>query len=381
MLTKENSTEVFKFSAEGTLAHSKNGFVLKTFAESTLNSENFDFETLGGKDLKLIAGGSKNTKNLAVSLAFIIAGTMLTNVPSASASMVDSIKNKASSATQKKKSEAKEFYKKRSTLSKVGVGIGATILGIGTIALGGRAVGEFYLRDVTTKIDDMSDKQVETELKRQIDIFSNRDRNVFKVDDTLMKKMNPRLFLLLLLKLNDIFEKYSLFTRTLTQNKRIRNETFSLRINKSFSGLQKIKYFGEADLSGITFNELYAPFLKIVFIIGKQSINNSGFLPPKELNQIAEYWIAHQIGHVFQFLIRATNNCSKSAVDMKEDVIRIAMERYGGTTRKISGYGETDEFEWWAEAFAYVQCRNNLNPLGLAMKDYLNELRTNTLIF
>ncbi|MDR1364302.1 MAG: hypothetical protein LBJ32_01560 [Oscillospiraceae bacterium] len=380
MLTKENLTEVFESSAEGTLAYSESSFVLRTFAESEQELEDFDFETLNEKDLELIAGGDKNIRNLADSLAFVMAGIMITNVPSASAGLVDSIKNKASSATHKIKSEAKEFYKEHPTLSKVGIGIGATILGVGTIALGGKVAGEFYLRDVTTAIDNMSDKQVKIELNNQIEIFKNRDRNIFRVDDAFIKKMNPRSFLLLLLKLNNIFKKYPIFTQALIQNRRNRNETFSFRINESFSGLQRIKHVGAGGLSGITFNELYAPLFKISLIKGKQSIN-SGYHPPIELNQIVESWITHEMGHVLQFLIKETNGYSKSAVEMKEDVIRIAMEKYGGTTRKISGYGETDEFEWWAEAFAHMKCCKNPNSIGLAMRDYLNELFAHDLRF
>ncbi len=59
---------------------------------------------------------------------------------------------------------------------------------------------------------------------------------------------------------------------------------------------------------------------------------------------------------------------------MKNDIIKIAKEKYRGTSEVISEYGETDEMEWFAEAFAHAECCNNPNPIGLATRDYIKEL-------
>ena len=141
---------------------------------------------------------------------------------------------------------------------------------------------------------------------------------------------------------------------------------------------ERLAHFGTGGLDGITLNSLYAPFLKICLIAGKKTIN-SGFHPKIELNQIAESWIAHEMGHVLQFLIMEANDYRKSPQNMKGDIINLATRKYNSTNRVISKYGEINVYEWWAEVFAHLECCNNPSPLGLAMRDYINTLFENKL--
>ena len=311
----------------------------------------------------------KKTRILSAVLALSTFGTVA-NVPNVSAGECDSFKSKPSSFIEKIKSGTKKFKKEHPKLLKAGIGIGGTILGVGALALGAKIAQEVYLRDVTTAVDNMSDKQVKAELKNQIEIFKNHDRNIFVIEDELIKKAHPRLLLIILMKINRLFEVYPAFAQKI-KNRKI---TFNLGLIKEgfFKDLSTWAY---VDITGVHFSKFYLSHLKLNFVLGKSNIN-SNFHSPGELDQIIERLTAHEMAHVLQFLILSTNICKKIDVykKMKDDIIKIAKEEHRGTSEVISRYGETNEKEWFAEAFAHAECCNNPNPIGLATKDYIEEL-------
>ena len=73
---------------------------------------------------------------------------------------------------------------------------------------------------VATKIDNLSDEEIDKKIDEEIEKYKNRAPDVFKVEDKLAKESDKRLFLLTIMKLNHLFDKYSGFTERLIDYKR-----------------------------------------------------------------------------------------------------------------------------------------------------------------
>ena len=60
---------------------------------------------------------------------------------------------------------------------------------------------------------------------------------------------------------------------------------------------------------------------------------------------------------------------------MKSEIVKIAKEKFGAESSIISGYGETNNKDWFAESFEHLQCTSEekLSPLGKAMCYFLSE--------
>lgn len=369
----------------------------------------------------------KKTKILSAVLVLSTFGT-IANVPNVSAVKRNSFKIKPSSFTEKIKSETKKFKKEHPKLLNAGIGIGGAILGVGIHALGNkiaqelligiggtipgadtyaphgnRSSQEVYLRDVPTVVDNMSDKQIQAKLKNQIKIFKNRDRSVFVIENELIKKAHPRLLLIILMKINNLFEKYPVFTKKLIETKKFKNATFSLGLIgethlNDYNGVEKyLRALAVTNVKGVYFNGFFLSHFKISLALGKMG-TDSKFNPPVEPNQMIERLITHEMGHVLQFLIAEINFrkiysgtqdysriytevAKEVATNMKKGIMEIVKEKYSHESEIISRYGETNAFEWFAEAFAHMECCNNPNPIGLATKDYINNLFSKDLIF
>ncbi len=265
----------------------------------------------------------KKTRILSAVLALSTFGTIV-NVPNVSAEGCDNFKSKSSSFIEKIKSGTKKFKKEHPKLLKAGIGIGGTILGvgalgIGVLAFGDKIVQEVYLRDVTTAVDNMSDKEVEEKLKNQIETFKDHDRSVFVIEDELIKKAHPRLLLIILMKINRLFEKYPVFTRELIESRKFMKSTFSLKLVK-----RKARTVMSSNMEGVGINELWALHFKKSLAFGRMAIDIN-FHPPAELNQIIEFVITHEMGHVLQFLI-AYIHLKKYIVELR--VIRIYAKKW-----------------------------------------------------
>ena len=96
-------------------------------------------------------------------------------------------------------------------------------------------------------------------------------------------------------------------------------------------------------------------------------IRRHHFMPAKNLKT---YVFNHEFGHYIENYLMDVEGLS--ATNIRNDIIKIAKERYGMTDNVISGYGRTNSHEFFAECFANHKGRQQ-NALGKAIGAYLKE--------
>ena len=167
------------------------------------------------------------------------------------------------------------------------------------------AYREWYLKDVVTKIDNYSKEKINQHLNKEIEKYKDRERNIFKIDEKLIKKADKRVLLLILMKLNYLFDKYSRFTKDLIKykNKKTgRDKEFLLRLG-SFRDDGIISFLfearTEADLGGFAFANL-SNFKEDLYQYKKDL--KSGFSSPHNMDELIDYIITHEFGHAIESL-------------------------------------------------------------------------------
>ncbi len=342
----------------------------------------------------MISGIKNNiTKSLAVILALTI--TASTSTMNASAGVVDNVTNTVSSAANTVKNKIKEFYENHPVLSKFLITTAALV---GTHEIYHKIEKEWYLRDVTTAIDNLSDAEVKKAIDIQVNAYINRAPDIFEIEDEVIKKTHPRTLLITLMRLNQLFEKYDKFTEELIKYKREKNvesKKFTIRLTsykmdgaEVFSAEQSTAI----DLSGFAFgSKLFAPNYKYNLYKYKKSVENN-YHSLRDTSQLIDGIIAHEFGHAMEILhiTRKFNivwfredgdlfyvthtkkfNYDNENDRIKREILKVANTKYKNTNKVISKYGETRSAEFFAEAFAHMECCNNPNPIGLATRDYI----------
>ena len=270
-----------------------------------------------------------------------------------------------------------------------------------------RAYRAWYLRDVVTKIDGYSEEEINQHLNEEIEKYKNREKNIFKIDEKLIKKADKRVLLLTLMKLNYLFDKYNKFTKDLIEykNKKTGNDKeFLLRLG-SFKDDGIISFIFEArtetDLGGFAFANL-SNFKEDLYQYKKAL--KSGLRSPHNMDELIDYIITHEFGHAIEYLyIINTQNLDIPKIRGMGiiDLYKIAEEAQKMKKEKnhwmyklkdaadsikeeicknvasnlISRYGMTASTEFFAEAFAHLECSNkeNINEIGKNTEKFIVE--------
>ena len=244
--------------------------------------------------------------------------------------------------------------------------------------------------NIDTSVSNMGYDDVASELIRQFCVYLNRDKSIF-IFDSDFEFTDPRTTLLILQQTNKIFEEYPVFTDCLIKSKKLLGETFGL-------GIFLPDYDNPFDLpcysisaAGIFFNAVltimpYTQYLGTEILFKNA---NPNFYPPSVSNgKLIESYLAHEMGHqIFSTIVEESCRFYKCFLDslevaecMKENIVAIANNNYGGNTDIVSDYGKENAKEWFAEVFAELECSDNPSPLACAARDYLDSLMKNKLI-
>lgn len=149
-----------------------------------------------------------------------------------------------------------------------------------------------------TNIYQMSEESVKEQLYYEFVRYINRAPDVFKIDEELIRKSNPRALLINLSTLNYLFDKYNPLTEKLIKIKRhSTNRTFKLMLKKKSES--KTLQSSTIDLGGIFLNNTRNSYEEE---FGKISRLTNGYLSKINKDQAYESAIIHEFGHLMTFL-------------------------------------------------------------------------------
>ena len=96
----------------------------------------------------------------------------------------------------------------------------------------------------------------------------------------------------------------------------------------------------------------------------------------KKVNKQFTYTVRHEYGHLLQYNMRQKIGGTVNQADskMRSEISAIAKQKYGAKGKNPSGYGSTNNREFFAESFASMT-GGNPNAYGKALKDWLNTRR------
>lgn len=275
------------------------------------------------------------------------------------------------------------------------------------------------------------------EIKELIDEEKNeyikRAPDVFEFDNTLIEKVDHKILLISLMKLNYLFDKYEGFTINFINYKRALNTKFRLqfddRTGNMSGGLDYIKFGAQTTV----YNQFYQWAVKFLCKFGINS--------PCDRGRELEFPITHEFGHVVEHLyilaphlelfksrlamektydnisksensLRQTlvppsskytdtvefalkcileeeNECLKSLNTLLTSEIRVRkfiqptqaniiqsqiLQGLEGKNSNISAYGCQNSQEFFAEAFAHLECTDNpenVNEIGRRIESYI----------
>lgn len=329
------------------------------------------------------------------SLSVLLAMSLALSNSSSTFAFTDNINNSQSKTTKSTLSTAKEGYKKHPKLFKLGIATGIAGAAFAGYKIGFWAYREWYIRDISTIIDGLTSQQINENLQFEIEKYKNRDKDIFKIDDNLIKKSDKRALLITLMKLNYLFDKYEGFTKELIEYKKSIKTDFLLRpLNVSDDGYIITSMAierTEVDLGGFAFklnnykNTLYSC---------KKSVK-SHFWSTRNMDELIDSIITHEFGHAIISLyiikkynlqipkIRGLNiiEILKLAIN-KNDISKLALKTENIvnsiTNEKnsfISKYADNSPSEYFAEAFAHLECNDisNINEVGKNTEKYIIE--------
>lgn len=307
------------------------------------------------------------------------------------------------------KEKSTSFYKKHPTLCR-GLLFASSIAASAIIHY---TIREWNLRDVTTAIDNLSKDELENQIRAEISKYTNRAPDVFKIDPQLVKKSDHRFLLLSLMRINYLFDKYSGFTEDLINYRRgrIGNKKFFYLWPLDFKNYKSEAWgtvgITENDLSGIGLTTMNHRNLLYGVKKGRQCEHFS----PGELDQLAEHILTHEFGHAVEMLYAVRKSADDAIADNDDskeiiwDDVPSVHDFYAGTAsregirkllenvekvtkiedkikgeitdycdkKRISKYGSTNSGEFFAEAFAHLECSGaeNVNEIGRETEYYL----------
>ena len=251
----------------------------------------------------------------------------------------------------------------------------------------------------------------------------NRAPDIFEFDNTLMGKVDHKFLLISLIKLNYLFDKYEDFTTNFINYKRALNTKFRLQFADDRAAVMS------TNLNHLNFCTDTTTILSCRQDFGYSC--KSGFNPPIDRGHELEYYITHEFGHLIEVLYTITpylqyktmdtifadiyqiteqlHQKSKNITDsnfqrlllkqfeeyvefqtlfVKQQPIVLCnfmitapdsikndiLQGLEGQDRNISRYGCKDALEFFAEAFAHLECTDNpenVNEIGRRIESYI----------
>ena len=344
-------------------------------------------------------------KNFSKILALIL--FFNTSTPYFQAINTDNAKNKENKIFTTIKNKGKEFYENHPFIfdvSKLAFGVSCLYGTYKTIYELGKI---WYLKDITTAIDNLSNQKVKEKLQEEISKYEQRAPEIFKIEESLIKKSHPRTLLLTLMRLNYLFDKYDKFTNALISYKRQQGTDFTLRL-LNFKDDRALTIIleerTECDLGGFAFGNL-SDYRDNLFKYKR--CHKIEHFAPCDNDKLIEYIITHEFGHAIQYLyitkkhgidwkntakircLGGIDNIEKEARNnkkffyviskiesecnsIKKGILNRAKGIYSSSNTIISKYGKVSTSEFFAEAFAHMECSSSINPIGLATRDIIS---------
>ena len=117
------------------------------------------------------------------------------------------------------------------------------------------------------------------------------------------------------------------------------------------------------------------------YVKAQREAQKSGYKMPTDgsVKSLARYTVTHEYGHMLQSAayIRATKkgynkSLNEYSREVAKEITSNAAKKYGGTQKDLSGYGRTNSYEVFAEAFANSQL-GKPNAIGKATNDWLKK--------
>ena len=261
---------------------------------------------------------------------------------------------------------------------------------------------------VEKQINEIIEKQIDEEIKT----YKNRAKDVFEFDDTLIEKIDKKILCLSLMKLNYLFDKYQRFTKVFIYFKRKEQTKFKLQVGTDM----KDETIMSVCMDCLNFSvKNLSNYEKC---IGQEFWDNStSFHSSCSASNYVESSITHEFGHLIEFMYcnsdieiqhkRGEWLCKSEEMKRKfkdqeripkeydrlckevkrlldeysrlldETCVRIKnriLEDLKGKDRNISTYGGTNAKEFFAEAFAHLECTDNpddVNEIGRRLENYL----------
>ncbi len=194
--------------------------------------------------------------------------------------------------------ETSGFFQRHPALKKATIATTAIVGTIGSFS----AIREIYkaydVRDVSEWVELLDDNQVTKQLETEKQKYSDRDKEVFRIDES-FNTFNSKTRLIILKEINDIFDAYPIFTQALISKK------LSGPSNRSFTSftIGAIKMFSVevralAATSGITSIKFNKLFLNLSYGT-KYDLKSAVFIkhsPDNKTNELIESIVAHEMG-------------------------------------------------------------------------------------
>jgi len=369
---KEKWEEIASHSALGTLARSEAEFILEMI--EILESENGkDISEINLKDLEAVSGGAlnKGNKTLASMLASVLA---FSAVPGASAVIPSAPPLPANSGDAKMpdaatKAKFKQVAEDAATAANKAYFSKKVVPDV-------KLAGE--VRDDGVAQLDM--ESAAGELNSEILKFCQKigkgqfHAPFWKINEVTSDKTHQKNVLPYIKETNRILEKYSAATKTLIEYHKKRKTLFYMALYSPPADRSGLK--GHFNMHEVAF---YAP--KVSYfrtLIDSYNYHLNNYVSSVSIKKLNASIAAHEMGHLIQRL--SWLDCRYYDITLEEfaeqqskKIKEIAKTRYGCKDFSISKYGDSDPIEWFAEVFAHMECsdEDQLNPLGKAMRDYL----------
>ena len=298
--------------------------------------------------------------------------------------MPNTMANKNTKTVQKTDSTASSFKKilKKHPILCTGAAILGTALICKIISV---AKSEWDLiqkaSKLVSKIDNLSPKEIDEAILKELDTYTGRAPDVFVYDQSLLQ-MDHRLLLRTLIQLNYLFEKYDKFTIDLINYKR--HNSSNKQFNLSYIALYDNCLASTSLSVGITFrSENYRNYKTFLYERLRELYNK--FQPPCDETMLVEGVISHEFGHLISELFIIDNLINNSGLfyqyilcnpDCSPDRIlnELAKLIFGSYEKCfISEYGKKNGSEFIAEVFANLECNKpeNVDPLGRDLENFL----------
>lgn len=229
------------------------------------------------------------------------------------------------------------------------------------------------------------------------DKYKDRSPDVFEFDDNLLATIDHKILLLSLMKINYLFDKYRYFTDNFIRLKRENklpgdSRIFKLELGGNELSRTAVMATDVSELSFIKFSPIYlSDYARRAARM--RTFVRKGIHPMVDDSHLVDHCITHEFDHLLEGTCRkifilnnggyrggccldgiADENLKLLALDFYPYVENDILQGLEGNSRSISKYGDTEPLEFFAEAFAHLECTDNpadVNEIGRRLENYL----------